>query len=129
MSKTSPSPFHCWQCGSELEDLSVPVPRYEACPYCRAELHVCRMCRHYHPKVIGECRHDRADRVEKKREANYCTFFRPHHNAHYLADAPAPAADSKQQLNELFGLPADTDTANSTDTPASLFDLDPPEQT
>ena len=125
MSKTRPHKLNCWKCGLELRELLTPIPRYETCPQCRVELRVCRMCRHFDPKVIGQCRHDRADRVEKKHEVNYCTYFRPRRNAHLVLDEPSPSDDSKHQLNELFGTTEAQPPA--PESLESLFGLEPPE--
>ena len=40
-------PIVCWKCGASLADLSLPFGRRDECRACRAELHVCRMCRFY----------------------------------------------------------------------------------
>ncbi|MBS35998.1 MAG: hypothetical protein CMO26_08755 [Thiotrichales bacterium] len=122
MEKPAPRKYNCWKCGLVLEELTLPISRYEACPSCRAELHSCRMCRHFDAKVIGQCRHDRADRVEKKHESNYCTFFRLRHDAH--RDQPrTPADDSNDALNALFGLSDEHKPVS--ETLDSLFDLPP----
>ena len=73
------------------------------CPTCRADLHVCRQCRHYAPKVRGECDHDRADRVTDKASANYCTYFRPARGAWRKNDEGRDHR-ARDALTQLFGL-------------------------
>ena len=46
----------CWKCGASLAALSLPLRRLEECPACRAELHVCRMCRLLDPQAYQQCR-------------------------------------------------------------------------
>lgn len=93
----------CWQCGEPLRGVPRPIRRLTRCPTCRADLHVCRLCRHYDPGVLGECRHDRAERVVDKEQANFCTYFRPRPGAH--APASGEAADAARgELEALFGI-------------------------
>jgi hypothetical protein len=93
----------CWSCGEPVKGVPRRITRFTRCPVCRVDLHVCRLCRHYDPGILGECRHERAERVVDKEQANFCTYFRPRTGAH---TAPAdPAADSSRAaLDALFGL-------------------------
>ena len=93
----------CWSCGESLKDVPRRITRFTRCPVCRADLHVCRLCRHYDPGILGECRHDRADRVVDKEQANFCTYFRPRRGAHSASEDPAADA-SRAALDALFGL-------------------------
>lgn len=67
--------YRCWQCGAELTGLIFPVSRREECAACRAEIHVCRMCRHYDPRVSDQCREERAEAVTDKTRANFCDYY------------------------------------------------------
>lgn len=96
----------CWQCGASLKSVPLPISRLAECPRCRADLHVCRMCRHYDTRLIGECRHDRAERVLDKTHANFCTYFKPRPNAHDPA-ANAEAEAARARLEALFGMGQD----------------------
>jgi hypothetical protein len=49
------SPLDCWKCGAPLVDLPLPVGRSEYCRACRAEIHVCRMCRFYDLSKAKQC--------------------------------------------------------------------------
>ena len=93
----------CWQCGGSLAAVRRPIRHGARCPACRADLHVCRQCRHHAPKVRGECDHDRAGRVIDKTSANYCTYFRPARGA-WHGDADADHDRAQDELAELFGL-------------------------
>lgn len=92
----------CWRCGASLAALSLPLRRLEECPGCRAELHVCRMCAAYDPRVARKCREDDAEDVKNKEQANFCDYFRPRTGAFdaALAKAEQQAHDS---LSALFG--------------------------
>jgi hypothetical protein len=44
-----PGDLICWKCGASLAELTLPLSRTDFCRACRAEVHVCRMCRFYDP--------------------------------------------------------------------------------
>jgi hypothetical protein len=92
----------CWRCGAALAALSLPLRRLDECPACRAELHVCRLCRSYDPRVQRKCREDDAEEVKHKDQANFCDYFRPRPGAFDAALAAAEAA-AHSQLAGLFG--------------------------
>ena len=118
--------FVCWKCGGSLIDVLVPLSRRQECPSCATELHVCRMCEFYEPRVAGSCREDRAEEVRDKEHANFCDFFEPKPDAYQPRDNAAtqtamaelealfndssaigePGSDSndaRKQLDALFG--------------------------
>lgn len=100
----------CWKCGGALREVPRPIRRLSRCPHCRAELHTCRLCAHYDPRVLGECVHERAERVVDKTVANFCTYFRPRPDAHQ----PPPARKTDEAaaaLGALFGVETDADKA------------------
>ena len=123
----------CWQCGEPLRGIPKRITRFTRCPICRSDLHVCRLCRHHDPAILGECRHERADRVVDKEQANFCTYFRPRRDAH-TATADTAADASRAALDALFGIGAEADDTPKTDPKAAakrarqeldrLFDLD-----
>lgn len=57
-----------------MEYAGVPGRRDE-CEKCRADVHVCRNCKHYDPKAYNECRETQADRVQEKERSNFCDYF------------------------------------------------------
>src|ERR1700746_298296 len=85
----------CWKCGASLAELSLPLRRLEECPKCRAELHVCRMCVDYDPRVAKACREPTAEEVNDKTRANFCDHFKPRPGAYpppNIAEAERPRA-------------------------------------
>ncbi len=66
----------CFNCG-ELLSFPDKVGRREECPKCRSDVHCCRNCRFYDPKVYNECREPQAEVVREKDRANHCDFFQP----------------------------------------------------
>ena len=125
----------CWNCGESPKGLPRRITRFTRCPVCRVDLHVCRLCRHYDPAILGECRHDRADRVVDKESANFCTYFRPRIGAHEPT-SDAATDSSRAALDALFGIaPGDAGAAEAKADPRDaakrarreldrLFDLD-----
>ena len=93
--------LQCWKCGATLTTL-LPLPRTEACPSCRAELHACRMCRHFDASRSGQCRELAADPVADKTRANWCGWFVPRPDA-YRGGGAAIAQNQRAALDALFG--------------------------
>lgn len=106
----------CWRCGADLAAIGLPLRRREECPACRAELHVCRMCQFWDPRITKQCRQDDAEEVRNKEQANFCDYFRPRPAAFDEAGASAEQR-AKQELDALFGK---TD-GNSAADPDALF--------
>ncbi|MFN3593628.1 MAG: hypothetical protein ACK4TK_02960 [Thiobacillaceae bacterium] len=108
--------WHCWQCGADISDLPRPYDRFARCPTCRAELHVCRMCRHYDPTKAKHCREPLADEVKDKTRANTCEWFQ----AAPRASAPParPDRDSRRELDTLFGADPNETEPPTTDRQA-----------
>jgi len=111
MSRRS-EPLRCWRCGADLKRVPRPFSRFAECPACKVELHVCRMCRHYDLRYIGECNHEFADKVLDKEKANFCSYFKPSKRA-YQGGEDAEKRKAEQELKSLFdeGGPAATPEA------------------
>jgi len=91
----------CWQCGASLKALPLPLGRRAECLACGAELHVCRLCRHYDTRKAKQCRELAADEVKNKTRANFCDWFQPKAGAF---DANVTAASvHTNPLDSLFG--------------------------
>ena len=65
----------CWKCGASLAALTLPLSRTDSCRNCRAEFHVCRMCRFYDTRKAKSCAEPVADEVGDKERANFCGYF------------------------------------------------------
>ena len=107
----------CWHCNHEINDLPERMPRYARCSSCQAELHSCRQCRSFNTKVLGQCTHDRADRVERKNDSNFCVYFqaapRP---VEVIEDTGAAPLD---ELHALFGIESEPATPRAPASPSS----------
>lgn len=116
----------CWRCGASLAVLTLPLRRREECPSCRAELHVCRMCTAWDPRVPKKCREEGAEEVRGKDTANFCDWFRPRPGAFDPAIAAAEQR-AQGQLAALFG----AGTAAPSDPGAAAADalFGPPRKT
>ena len=66
----------CFHCQEINKSEGKPGFRDE-CLKCRSDLHVCKNCEFYDPKVYNECRESSADVVRDKERANFCDFFSP----------------------------------------------------
>lgn len=92
----------CWNCGCSLKDIPRPISRHANCPECFEDLHCCRLCVHYAPRLTGQCDDDRADPPVQKENANFCDFFRPLSDAY--EDVRGSRRDAaRQRLDALFG--------------------------
>jgi hypothetical protein len=99
MSRTS---LVCWRCGASLEAEPLPLTRLAECQACRADLHVCRLCEFFAPRVARQCREPVAEEVQDKQRANFCDYFQPRPDAFTAADTQ-PAQEARRQLETLFG--------------------------
>jgi hypothetical protein len=92
----------CWKCNASLEVYTLPLRRLEVCPSCRSELHVCKFCVEYDPRIAKHCREPTAEEVRDKIHANFCDHFKPKAGA-YVAPNVAEVDASKAALEALFG--------------------------
>lgn len=96
----------CWKCGASLDEVPMPLSRLAECLSCRAELHVCRMCRFYDVSLAQDCAEPIAEEVKEKGRANFCEYFEPRPDA--FESPPAGGGDaSTAALDALFGGPTD----------------------
>ncbi len=94
------APLACWKCGASLADLSLPLSRTDECRSCRAELHVCRMCRFYDTSKAKSCAEPVADEVQDKTRANFCGYFQAATGRYRAPDGTGDRA--KAALKSLF---------------------------
>jgi hypothetical protein len=114
--------LQCWKCGASLAGLPLPLGRRAVCPSCRADLHACRLCRHYDARRAGQCRELAADRVADKTRANDCGWFVPQQDA-YQGGGAAMAQGRRGALDALFGEQPGSGESAGPAAPASLDDL------
>lgn len=111
----------CWKCGASLAAMAMPLARRDECPACRADLHVCRMCRFFDARLSRSCAEPVAEEVLDKARANFCGYFEARPGAFASsaatdqaratldalfggAEPSQPAAeDARRKLDELFG--------------------------
>jgi len=96
-----PHDIQCWKCGASLAYLELPFGRQERCK-CGADLHACRLCREYDPRVTQQCREPTVEEVRDKEHANFCGHYQPRAGA-YQPDASAAADKARSDLERLFG--------------------------
>lgn len=113
----------CWKCGASLAGLPLPWSRRDACPSCRTDLHVCRLCRHHDPHRAGECRELAADRVADKTRANDCGWFVPRQDA-YRGGGAAMARSGRSALDALFSSGPVADPLAEDESPKPPTSLD-----
>ena len=108
----------CWKCGATLAGVPLPFVRLAECPSCHAELHVCRMCRHFDATRAAMCRELAADPVADKTKANHCGWFVPAADA-YRGGGTAIASTQRAALDALFG--GASDAPKPPERPEDLF--------
>ena len=103
----TPSPLVCYRCSASLATLTLPLARLDTCPECSVELHVCRMCTHYAPRLPDACDEEDAPEFRNKTAANFCDYFAPNAAAF---DGKEQHAENKAraELDALFGGSADS---------------------
>jgi hypothetical protein len=112
--------FVCWKCGASLKTEPLPLSRRAVCAVCDAELHVCRLCQFYDPRVSDQCTEDRAEQVREKDRANFCDYFKPKPGA-YVARDDTRAVAAKVRLDGLFGDTGQNDAPGSADDKARML--------
>lgn len=108
----------CWKCGVSIAELPMPLGRSAECPACAADLHVCRMCEFYDPKVSKSCRETIAEEVKNKERSNFCDYFRIQPGAFRPHDTD-PARVARAQLEALFG-GKQTDNAEASQSESEI---------
>lgn len=93
--------LQCFRCGHSLAALPLPLSRQDQCPECSHYLHVCRMCRHFDPRVPKQCREDDAEEVMDKEKPNFCDWFEAT-AGRYDAGRAGAASRAEAQLAALF---------------------------
>ncbi len=92
----------CWNCGQNLAEVPLPISRHDHCPQCFTELHCCRLCRFYDPKIPDQCEEDNADPPLNKEVGNFCEWFQPRAGA-FQSSRTQKKNISLNKLDSLFG--------------------------
>lgn len=91
----------CYKCKKELNDIS--IYRTTECPFCGADLHVCKACKFYSPGSHYDCKETIEDIVSDKERANFCDFFKAGENGNTAAALGGTAAQANiDAFNALF---------------------------
>ncbi len=117
------APLSCWRCGASVAELSLPLRRADECPQCRAELHVCKMCAQYAPRLRHGCQQDDAPDVRNREAANFCDYFKPSAMA-FAGGRDSADAAARTELARLFG-ESRTDAATPGEPTAEPSASDP----
>lgn len=96
------SDYVCWKCGTSLKSVPRPITRMSKCKLCEADLHVCRLCRFYNPRMLDRCDHEMAEPAREVDVANFCQYFKPRRDA-YNAGEDSRARAARARLEALFG--------------------------
>ena len=97
-----------------VTDQPVPLSTYAECRQCRAQLHCCRQCQHFNPKLRADCDEPRAESYTEREKANFCDWFKLRHQF-VETGKNARLVEHQAELNSLFG----TD-AGVTETPSDI---------
>ena len=92
----------CWRCGCSAAEHPMPMSTYAECSSCKAQLHVCRMCKHWNPKHRIGCDETRAEEVSTRETANFCQWFLPSLRAFQSIKKDQEVKSARGQLDELF---------------------------
>lgn len=110
----------CWKCGGPLAAVKQPFARRAECPACHAELHVCRMCVQWNPRISDRCEEPRAEHPRDDARANFCDYYKPRPAAHAPPDAAKTGA-ARSRLDVLFGGESSGPSATANDKLNELF--------
>ena len=91
----------CWKCGTEINDVPVPISRREECPKCVSSLRACMGCDFYDANAGRQCAEPQADPVADPESGNTCDYFRPRRKSSH--ETPGEADEARAKLNALFG--------------------------
>ena len=104
--------WSCWHCGMVVWDQPLPLSTYAECRPCRAQLHCCRQCQHFNPRLRVDCDEPRAESHSEREKANFCDWFKLRREFVEPSEK-APSVDHQTELNTLFGA-----NAGVTETPS-----------
>lgn len=117
--------YACWRCGKVLKDLILPLSRREECAKCGADIHICKMCKHYNKDRAQFCSEERAEPPADVEKANFCDYFEllPNNPSKLRGDALDELAQLFGDNPESIGQYAQHDSTSSEDAMKKLNDL------
>ncbi len=71
----------CFSC-KKINAGLLAIGRKDECQFCKADLHVCKNCDLYDPKVYNECEEPQADVQRDRERSNFCDYYRPKGSGH-----------------------------------------------
>ena len=80
----------------------MPLSTYAACASCNTQLHVCRMCRHWNPRLRVGCNETRAEDVSARDSANFCEWFFLNRDAFHSTNKEQETQSAYAKLDALF---------------------------
>jgi len=113
--------YVCWKCGADIGHLPLPLGRMSKCDACKADLHVCVLCKFYDRTRSNQCREPIADAVIEKKRANFCGYFEMKQDAFQQTNTTSVSA-TEQDLASLFG--TDIELSKSHDAKSAKSALD-----
>ena len=111
----------CWHCGVSVREEPLPLSTYAECYHCRAQLHCCRQCQHFNPRLRADCDEPRAESHSEREKANFCDWLKLRREFVEPGEK-APSVDHQTELNTLFGTDAGVSKTLS-DSRTQLDDL------
>ncbi len=104
-----------------VTDQPLPLSTYAECRQCRAQLHCCRQCQYFNPRLRADCDEPRAESQNEREKANFCDWFKLRHEFIEVGKN-VPSVDHQAELNTLFGTNVNV-TDSLPDTRTQLDDL------
>jgi len=89
----------CYACGEPFPGPA--IHRGDYCSKCRADLKVCRNCKHYDQSAYNFCREPQADRVVEKEKSNFCDYFAATSKS-TVPPSESPAEKARKMAEALF---------------------------
>lgn len=67
--------MHCYRCNEKLDLPSKKMGFRQSCPFCLADLHVCKNCEHYAIGKPNDCEIPNTEFVSDREKNNFCEDF------------------------------------------------------
>jgi hypothetical protein len=75
--------------------------RFDVCPYCGADLHICMNCKFYDEFAHNKCKEPQSEYVSNKEKSNFCEYF-VFAEVKDLRYSQSNAKDAKERFRNLF---------------------------